>query len=83
MGAAGFAIDTDSLTELKLSDSAVSYSDNPDVLVFANDGKELEAIEYVAKLQGEGVKAQFSVLPTLEETEEFARQRKIPKVISI
>lgn len=83
MGAAGFAIDTDSLTELKLSDSAVSYSDNPDVLVFANDGNELEAIEYVAKLQGDGVKAQFSVLPTLEETREFARQRKIPKVISI
>ena len=83
MGAAGFAIDTDSLTELKLSDSAVSYSDNPDVLVFANDGNELEAIEHVGKLQGEGVKAQFSVLPTLEETEEFARQRKIPKVISI
>ena len=83
MGAAGFAIDTDSLTELKLSDSAVSYSDNPDVLVFANDGNELEAIEYVAKLQGDGVKAQFSVLPTLEETREFARQRKIPKVITV
>ena len=83
MGAAGFAIDTDSLTELKLSDSAVSYSDNPDVLVFANDGNELEAIEYVAKLQKDGVKAQFSVLPTLEETREFARQRKIPKVITV
>ena len=83
MGAAGFAIDTDSLTELKLSDSAVSYSDNPDVLVFANDGNELEAIEHVGKLQKDGVKAQFSVLPTLEETREFARQRKIPKVISI
>ena len=83
MGAAGFAIDTDSLTELKLSDSAVSYSDNPDVLVFASDGNELEAIEYAAELQAKGVKAQFSVLPTLEETREFARQRKIPKVITV
>ena len=82
-GAAGFAIDTDSLTELRLSDKAVSYSDNPDVLVFANDGSELEAIEYVEKLQKDGIKAQVSVLPTLEETEEFAEQRGIAEVKTV
>lgn len=83
MGAAGFAIDTDSLTELRLSDSKVSYSDNPEVLVFATDGNELEAIEYVEKLRADGVKAQFSVLPTLEETEEFAKNRGIAKVETV
>lgn len=83
MGAAGFAIDTDALTELRLSDSAVSYSDNPDVLIFAKDGNELEAIELAEKLQSEGVKAQFSVLPTVEETMEFARQRGIAKVKTV
>ena len=82
-GAAGFAIDTDSLTELRLSDKAVSYSDDPDVLVFANDGSELEAIEYVEKLQKDGIKAQVSVLPTLEETEEFAKQRGIAEVKTV
>ena len=82
-GAAGFAIDTDSLTELRLSDKAVSYSDDPDVLVFANDGNELEAIEYVEKLQKDGIKAQVSVLPTLEETEEFAKQRGIAEVKTV
>ena len=83
MGAAGFAIDTDALTELRLSDSAVSYSDNPDVLIFAKDGNELEAIELAEKLQSEGVKAQFSVLPTVEETMEFARQRGIAEVKTV
>ncbi len=83
LGAAGFAIDTDSLTELRLTDSGVSYSDNPDVLIFACDGYEIEAINLVEKLCGEGVKAQFSVLPTLEETKEFARQRGIAEVKTV
>lgn len=83
MGAAGFAVDTDALTELRLSDSKVSYSDNPDILVFANDGAEMKAIEYVASLQSKGVKAQFSVLPTLEETREFAELRGIKEVFTV
>lgn len=83
MGAAGFAIDTDSLTELRLSDSTVSYSDIPDVLVFANDGAELEAIAYVEQLQNNGIKAQFSVLPTLEETKKFAELMGIAEVKTV
>lgn len=80
MGAAGFAIDTDAVTILQLSDSSVSYSDNPDVLVFAEDGHEMEAIKAVAKLNSEGKRAQFSVLSTVEETKEFARLRGIAEV---
>ena len=44
MGAAGFAVDTDAVTMKTLSDANVSYSDNPDVLVFAGDGCEMQAI---------------------------------------
>lgn len=80
MGAAGFAIDTDAVTILRLSDNSVSYSDNPDVLVFAEDGHEMEAIEFVAKLNSEGKKVQFSVLSTVEETKEFAKLRGIAEV---
>ena len=65
MGAAGFALDTDAVTLKTLADAEVSYSDNPDVLVFAADGCEMQAIEQVAKLNATGKKAQFSVLPTL------------------
>ena len=83
MGAAGFAIDTDAVTILRLSDDNVSYSDNPDVLVFACDGAEMKAIEAVAKLNAEGKKARFSVLPTLEETKAFAAARGIAEVISV
>ena len=83
MGAAGFAIDTDAVTLKTLADANRSYSDNPAVLIYAKDGFEMQAIELAAKLNGEGKKAQFSVLSTLEETEEFARKRGIPKVITV
>ena len=83
MGAAGFAVDTDAITIKRLTDNEVSYSDNPDVLVFANDGHEIEAINLVAQLNAEGKKAQFSVLPTLEETQAFAKSRGIAEVRTI
>ena len=81
MGAAGFAIDTDAVTLKTLSDANVSYSDNPDVLVFAGDGCELEGIALVEKLNKEGKKAQFSVLETLEQTKSVAEKRGIAEVI--
>lgn len=83
MGAAGFAVDTDAITIKRLTDNDVSYSDNPDVLVFAYDGHEIEAINLVAKLNEQGQKAQFSVLPTLEETQAFALKRGIAEVKTV
>lgn len=80
IGAAGFAVDTDAITIKHLSDADVSYSDNPDVLVYAHDGHEIEAINLVSQLNENGVKAQFSVLPTLEETKQFASERGISEV---
>ncbi len=80
MGAAGFAIETDSISIKRLSDGEISYSDNPQVLVFAEEGKELEAIQLVNSLNNQGTKAQFSVLPTLEETKNFAKLRGIDEI---
>lgn len=83
MGAAGFAIDTDAVTLKSLSDGGVSYSDNPDVLVFAAEGHEMEAISLTADLNKQGKRARFSVLPTLEETQRFAKERGIAEVITV
>ena len=83
MGAAGFAIDTDAITMKHLSDDDVNYSDNPDVLVFAENGHEMKALRYVDELNEKGINAQFSVLETLEETEQFAKSRGIAEVESI
>lgn len=83
MGAAGFAIDTDAITIKRLSDNNSGYSDNPEVLIFANDGFEIEAINEVSRLNEIGIKAQFSVLPTLSQTKDFAHQRGIPEVREI
>lgn len=83
MGAAGFAVDTDAITIKRLTDNDASYSDNPDILVFARDGYEIEAINLVSKLNEQGKKAQFSVLPTLEETQAFAQSRGIAEVKTV
>ncbi len=83
LGAAGFGVDSDAITIKRLTDNDVSYSDNPDVLVFANDGHEIEAINFVAQMNKEGKKAQFSVLPTLEQTQAFASDRGVAEVITV
>ena len=83
MGAAGFAIDTDAVTLKTLADESVSYADNPAVLIFAPDGCEMQAIAEAERLNRVGVKAQFSVLPTIEETRAFAARRGIAKVMTV
>lgn len=80
MGAAGFAIDTDAITEKLLSDKNTSYTDVPDILVYANDGAEIEAINAVAGMQKNGINARFCVLETLEEAKAFAEKMGIEKV---
>lgn len=80
MGAAGFAIDTDAITIKCLSDGNIDYSDNPEILIFAEDGYELEAIAYAEQLNTQGIKAQFSVLPSFEEAKAFANVRGISEI---
>lgn len=80
MGAAGFAIDTDAITIKHLTDNNTNYSDIPDVLVFAQDGKEMEAINETDKLVQSGVNARFCVLETIEEAKEFAEKMGIPEI---
>lgn len=80
MGAAGFAIDTDAITLKQLTDNNKSYSDVPDILIFANDGKEIEAINETEKLVKSGVNARFCVLETLDEAKNFAEKMGIAEV---
>lgn len=80
MGAAGFAVDTDAITIKHLSEDNIDYSDNPEVLVFAKDGHEVEAINVVSELIDMGTKAQFCVLPTLDDAKQFASMRGISEV---
>ena len=57
-----------------------SYTDVPDVLVYANDGAEIKAINAVADMQKNGINARFCVLETLEEAKAFAEKMGIDKV---
>lgn len=80
MGAAGFAIDTDAITIKHLTDNNTSYSDIPEILVFAQDGKEMEAINETDKLVQSGINARFCVLETIEEAKIFAEKMGIPEI---
>lgn len=80
MGAAGFAIDTDAITLKVLADESISYSDVPDILVFAEEGKEIEAIKITDDLNNNGEKALFCVLETIDEAKAYAEKMGIPKI---
>lgn len=80
MGAAGFAIDTDAISIKRLADEANNYSDKPEILVYASDGKEIQAINLVNELNAQGSKAMFSVLETIEQTQAYAKERGIKDV---
>ncbi len=80
MGAAGFAINVNALAKIYLNDKKVDYDETPDVLVFANNGNEMEAIKFTADLREQGKKAQFCVLETIEEAKDYAEKRGIKNI---
>ncbi|MCL2023477.1 MAG: ATP phosphoribosyltransferase regulatory subunit [Oscillospiraceae bacterium] len=55
----------------------------PDVLVFAPEGKEIEGLALVKKLNAEKKIAEFSMQSTLEEAREYAQRRGIETVIDV
>lgn len=82
-GAAGFALNIDSIAELALEGKREKNSCVADVIVFGNDGYEMKAIEHTNKLVAEGRKAVISVFETLEETQKYADKMGIKELITI
>ncbi|MDY3862071.1 MAG: ATP phosphoribosyltransferase regulatory subunit [Ruminococcus sp.] len=80
MGAAGFAINVNELAKIYIDDEKFDYTEQPDVLVFAENGNEIKALEYTNNLIKSGVKAQFCVLDTIEQAREYAQKRGIEKI---
>lgn len=80
MGAAGFAVDVNALTQMHLYSDKLTYDENPDILVFAENGAEVKGIRYTDQLVSSGVKAQFCVLDTYEAAKAYAEKRGIKKV---
>lgn len=80
MPAAGFGINVDALSKILLQKGAVEQNKAPDVLVHADDGYEMAAINQSRFYTLSGLTCEYSVFTTREEALSYARQRSISKV---
>ncbi|MBE6754319.1 MAG: ATP phosphoribosyltransferase regulatory subunit [Ruminococcaceae bacterium] len=77
--ACGFAINIDALVDSP--ETLINTpSAAPEILVVAGEGKELEAIRYIASLQREGHSAEFCVLDNIDDALRYAGERGIQRL---
>ena len=81
--ATGFGVNVDSLTKLLLERGKIDPVIPPEVLVAAKDGCEAQALKKLGELVEDGVLCEFSVFDTLEGSMDYARSRRIPKVMEV
>lgn len=82
-GAAGFAVNIDHLAEFNLKGKRKDTAPVPDILVCANDGFEIKAIQKTKELVAEGKNAVFSIFETLEEAQAYAQKSGVKEIINI
>ncbi|MGN0604776.1 MAG: ATP phosphoribosyltransferase regulatory subunit [Oscillospiraceae bacterium] len=80
--ATGFAINVDAVSGVLMRKNEYKVP-AADVIVFAEDGYEIDGLKQVSKLGSEGRIALNSVFDTLEETEKYAREFGIKKIICV
>ena len=79
MPAVGFSIDLDAVASL-LGEGAPAPQ-GAEVLVFGEEGREVQALEQVAALTRAGTRCESALCSTLEEALAYAREGGIPKVL--
>ena len=80
--ATGFAVNIDAAA--KLIKKSNSYkNDVSDAIVFADEGYEMSGLKYAHKLIEGGMRVENSVFDTLEETEKYAVEKKIKRLVHI
>ena len=81
MPAVGFSIDLDAVASL-LGEGAPAPQ-GAEVLVFGEEGREVQALEQVAALTRAGTRCESALCSTLEEALAYAREAGIPKVLRL
>ncbi len=76
--ATGFAVNVDAVASAV--DAPVPAAD---VIVFGEEGAEMKAIEYIRSLASQGIRAEFSVFDTKEDTAAYAREKRISKLVTV
>lgn len=83
MPAAGFALDADALADIMLS-SGKNFSEKPaDIIVHADDGYEMNAINQCRFYTLSGFKCELSVFETREAALDYARENGIKQICYI
>ncbi|MCH5202512.1 MAG: ATP phosphoribosyltransferase regulatory subunit [Oscillospiraceae bacterium] len=82
-GAAGFAVNIDHLVEISLRDKRKNETPVPQILVCAEDGFEIKAIEETKRLVSKGKSAVFSTFENNKDAKDYAEKVGIKEIIII
>lgn len=81
--AVGFAVDVNGIEKAVVKSSGVPAAKGADAVVFAAEGCEVEAVKAARKLREQGLVVENALFDDIESVREYARDRKISKVIII
>jgi ATP phosphoribosyltransferase regulatory subunit len=81
--AVGFAVALDPLAEALLEAGNCGRAAPTQVLVFAEDGREAQAISKAAQLRQEGKVCLIATCSTAEEASNFAKEKEIGEVVVV
>lgn len=80
--ATGFAVNVDAVSAV-LKHNGEFIQKNPDIIIFAESGYEVEGLKLASKLGSQGNIVINSVFDTIEETEQFANETGIKRMICV
>ncbi len=81
--AVGFGVNVDSAAKHMMMQGTNSSCEKPEVLVFGENGFEVEAMSYVHSLVKKGIRAENSLFDTLDESKAYAKENGITKLVII
>lgn len=81
--AVGFAVNVNGIEKAVVKNSGIPAVKSADAVVFAAEGCEVEAVKAARKLREQGLVVENALFDDIESVREYARDRKISKVIII
>lgn len=82
--AVGFAVDVNAVSKVIAKNGDInSYRPVSDVIVYSAPGNEIKGIKTANKLRAKGDIVENSLFETLDATREYAREKKIAKIVVV
>lgn len=81
--AVGFAVNVNGIEKAVVKNGGIPSVKGADAVVFAAEGCEVEAVKAACKLREQGLVVENALFDDIESVREYARDRKISKVIII